>query len=136
MKLSAGGTAHHVHVEPDAPEVQLPFRNVTPLAVDPPRCMPQSGIKILMQAVLEEAIRQYLGTHPRLRAEAEQWMVSARRTTPFAFSVVCETLGLAPSAVRVALRRLRENRLTARSFRRTRPHAGRRALRDRAQLAG
>jgi hypothetical protein len=61
-----------------------------------------------MLAVLEEAIRNYLGADARLRRDAAYWIASAGHRSPFAFATVCETLGLAPGAVRTALERLRE----------------------------
>jgi hypothetical protein len=85
-----------------------------------------SGIKALMQAVLEDGVRSYLARDKRLRAEAEWWIASGSRRSPFAFTIVCETLGLEPGAVRVAVRRLRENNLPARQILgRTRPNGRR-----------
>ncbi len=69
---------------------------------------PYTGIKALMLAVLDNGIESYLGPTPRLRAEAEYWIDSSGRRSPFSFTVVCETLRLEPEAVRAALRRLRE----------------------------
>jgi len=86
---------------------------------------PRNGLKALMQAVLEEGVRNYLGRDARLHAEAECWIVSLRRDFPFAFDVVCETLGLEPSAVRVALGQLRKKHWAGRVFKRTRPNARR-----------
>jgi hypothetical protein len=67
-----------------------------------------TGIKALMVAVLDEAASCFLGPSGRLRREAEEWVMSRRRRSPFAFTVVCETLGLEPDAVR---KRLAEARL-------------------------
>ena len=64
------------------------------------------GVKALMLAVLEDAIRAYLGPVPRCRAEADLWIADSRSRWVFSFPVVCETLGLEPSAVRRALRRM------------------------------
>ncbi len=115
--------------EPDLPS---PDR----LGAGEPRSAPQTGLKVLMQAVLEEGVRNYLGRGARLRAEAECWVASPQQHSPFAFCVVCETLGLEPSAVRVALRRLREKHLSARRvLRRTRPNV-RRPARLLARTAG
>jgi hypothetical protein len=71
-----------------------------------PHSAPYTGIKALMLAVLEEGILCYLGRDERARREATDWIASHGRRSPFAFSVLCETLGLEPSAVRIALRRL------------------------------
>jgi hypothetical protein len=68
----------------------------------------RSGVKGLLYAVLEESIRCFLGTDARLRFEAEQWIESGDRRWAFSFVTVCEALGLEPSAVRVALRRMQE----------------------------
>ena len=68
----------------------------------------RSGVKGLLHAVLEESIRCFLGTDPRLRFEAEQWIDSGDRRWAFSFVTVCEALGLEPSAVRLALRRMQE----------------------------
>jgi hypothetical protein len=82
-----------------------------------------TGTKALMLAVLEEAIQSYLSDESQRRDEAELW-VSSRRRSVFSFLVVCETLGLEPSAVRRALQRLRTHRVPAKSLTRSRPNAG------------
>ncbi len=66
-----------------------------------------SGTKALMMAVLEDGIRDYCGAAGLRRTEAEHWVWSKHRGI-FSFTVVCETLGLEPTAVRLALVRLRE----------------------------
>jgi len=88
---------------------------------------PFLGVKALMLALLEDAIRAYLGPVDRNREEAALWMADSRRRWVFAFPVVCETLGLEPSAVRAAVRRLhaRSPRVLAAS--RSRPNARRNA---------
>ncbi len=63
-----------------------------------------TGVKALMLAVLEEGIRTYCGATGRAQAEAAHW-VQDRGRSPFSFNVICEVLGLEPSAVRVALTR-------------------------------
>lgn len=68
--------------------------------------LPQSGVKRLMLAVLEDGIRCYFSPVPRIRAEAEHWIESGRRSA-FSFEVVCDMFGLEPDAAREALRRLR-----------------------------
>lgn len=68
----------------------------------------RSGVKGLLHAVLEESIRCFLGSDARLRFEAEQWIESGDRRWAFSFVTVCEALGLEPSAVRLALRRMQE----------------------------
>ena len=66
-----------------------------------------TGTKALMLAVLEDAIRSYLGSSRLPAQEAEWWIRSPRRQSPFSFVVVCETLGLEPDAVRRALQHWR-----------------------------
>ncbi|HUI27193.1 MAG TPA: hypothetical protein VL403_14010 [Candidatus Kryptonia bacterium] len=73
-----------------------------------------TGTKALMLAVLEDGIRSYLGTLSRAALEAEHWVQSAHRQSPFSFVVVCETLNLNPDAVRRVLARMREQRVPAR----------------------
>ena len=73
------------------------------------------GIKALMLAVLDDAISVYLGRAGRMRDEAEDWIMTTGRRSPFAFSVICEMLGLEPDAVRVVLRDWRARRLPVRS---------------------
>jgi len=68
--------------------------------------VPLYGIRALMLAMLEDAVRAYLGSEPREREQAIEWFDSHRSRWVFSFATVCETLGLEPSAVRVALRRL------------------------------
>ena len=65
-------------------------------------------MKALMLAVLEDGINSYLHDKGRSRDEAEVWVATPQRRSPFSFAVVCETLGLEPQAVRTALRRKRE----------------------------
>jgi hypothetical protein len=90
------------------------------------RSAPYTGTKALMLAVLEDAIRSYLGSETRARSEAEGWMLSRQRRSVFSFIVVCETLGLEPKAVRAALRRLRLQQVTPDHIPRSRPNARRR----------
>lgn len=77
-------------------------------AVLQPLAETRSGVKGLLHAVLEESIRCFLGSDPRLRFEAEQWIESGDRRWAFSFVTVCETLGLEPTAVRQALRRMQQ----------------------------
>ncbi len=88
-----------------------------------------TGTKALMLAVLEDGINSYFTGKGRARTEAEHWISTPRRHSPFSFAVVCETLGLEPQAVRAALRRMRETRAApARTARRVRPHVRRQRL--------
>ena len=92
---------------------------------------PQSGeyegSKALMLAVLEDAIRCFLGSQRLLRQEAEVWMSMRRQNWPFSFQAICEVLALEPSAVRRALVRMRERKVSGRrAIARSRPNGGRR----------
>jgi hypothetical protein len=94
-----------------------------------PRAPECTGTKALMLAVLEDAINSFLNGKGRTRAEAEHWISTARRQSPFSFAIVCETLGFEPQAVRDALHRLRETRaVPRRAARRARPHVRRQRL--------
>lgn len=87
------------------------------------RSGPHSGTKALMLAVMEDAIRAFLGGDRRAREEAESWIFGPHPRTVFSFTVVCETLGLEPKAVRVAMRRLSEQDVCANALPRSRPNA-------------
>jgi hypothetical protein len=85
-----------------------------------------TGTKALMLAILEDGIRSYLSPVGRIRAEAEYWVTSTRQRSPFSFTVVCETLGLEPEAVRAALKRLRAKNVSPRrAIGRSRPNVRR-----------
>jgi len=91
-----------------------------------PRHSALNGTKALLLAVLEDGIRSYLSPVHDVRTEAEYWVGSRRGRSPFCFVVICETLGLEPSAVRRALERLRNQRVDpARVIGRTRPNVRR-----------
>lgn len=91
-----------------------------------PRTSALSGIKGLLLAVLEDGIRSYLSSVKEVRAEAEYWVSSSRARSPFCFVVICETLGLEPTAVRHALERMRSQRVNpGRVLGRTRPNVRR-----------
>ena len=81
-------------------------RHVIGLGGGEPRCGEYTGTKALMMAVLEGGICDYCGAAGRRCTEANDWVRSNRCGT-FSFAVVCETLGLEPSAVRRALVRLK-----------------------------
>ncbi|HVN86698.1 MAG TPA: hypothetical protein VMW17_17835 [Candidatus Binatia bacterium] len=95
-------------------EDEFDLAGFTTLAGGEPRQGEFSGTKALMLAVLEDGIRSYLGSGSRAAQEAEHWVRSARRHSPFSFVVVCETLNLNPDAVRRVLARLRDQRLSPR----------------------
>lgn len=67
-----------------------------------------TGTKALMLAVLEDGIRCYLGKQRLAARDAEFWITSSRRHSPFSFLVVCEVLGLDADAVRLSLSRMKQ----------------------------
>jgi hypothetical protein len=79
-----------------------------------PRSGQLTGTKALMLAVLEDGIRSYLGGAKIISQEAEFWIHSHRRQSPFSFVVVCEMLGLDPDAVRKTLKRMKGERVSPR----------------------
>lgn len=66
-----------------------------------------TGTKALMLAVLEDGIRSYLRGSGLAARDADFWIHSQRRHSPFSFVVVCEILGLSPEAVRETLKKMR-----------------------------
>src|SRR5262249_15387935 len=84
-----------------------------------------TSTKALMVAVLEDGIRSYLSSRIVIRREAEYWITSGDRRQPFAFHVVCETLGLEPGAVRAAIQRLRDRGTHGGTLRRSPPNVRR-----------
>src|SRR5437773_8908794 len=79
-----------------------------------PRSGQLTGTKALMLAVLEDGIRSYLGGSKIIAQEAEFWIHSHRRQSPFSFVVVCEMLGLDPDAVRKTLKRMKSEHVSPR----------------------
>jgi hypothetical protein len=67
---------------------------------------PSVGVRALMLAMLEDALRAYLGPVGPAQNEAARWIGDSRSRGVFCFSVVCEALGLEPSAVYIAMRRM------------------------------
>jgi hypothetical protein len=86
------------------------------------RDSPFRGTKGLMLAMLEDAIRTYLGPSAVDREKAESW-IHARGGYVFSFVVICETLGLEPDAVRRALRRFRSAQASPKVIGRSRPNS-------------
>jgi hypothetical protein len=80
-----------------------------------------TGTKALMLAVLEDGIRSYLGSSRIIAQDADYWIHSHQRISPFSFIVVCEVLGLDPGAVRTTLKRMKDQNVSPRqAFPRTR----------------
>ncbi len=98
----------------DESEIDVDLVRSASLAGGEPRNGQLTGTKALMLAVLEDGIRSYLSGSRSVAQEAEFWVHSEKRRSPFSFIVVCEMLGLDTGAVRLALKRLRERRVPAR----------------------
>jgi len=71
----------------------------------------------LMLAVLQDAVECYqkyaLARDPRGRGlfdESQEWLESPEREWPFAYSNICEVLGLNPEYIRRGLRKWRQRR--------------------------
>lgn len=92
----------------------LDVLRIGPLSGGEPRSGQLTGTRALMLAVLEDGIRSYLGNSKIIAQDAEHWIFSPRRHSPFAFVVVCEVLGLDPEAVRKTLRAMKEARIPPR----------------------
>jgi hypothetical protein len=98
-----------------------------------------TGTKALMLAVLNDGMQCFLSPTGRFRTEAEHWVMSRQRRSPFSFIVVCETLGLEPEAVRRALQHWRAtNSAPMHSLSRRRPYVrrGRRLTQGRRGNSG
>lgn len=107
-------------------EIDLDLLRLSSLGGGESRSAQYTGTKALMLAILEDGIRSYLSPVGRIRSEAEYWVKSRRQGSPFCFTVVCETLGLEPEAVRAALERMRVRNLSPRrALGRSRPNVRR-----------
>jgi hypothetical protein len=131
-ELSSGaGAGREVGIR----EVDFDIGRLGSLGGGEPRGGEVPGTRALMLAILEDGIRSYLTASGRVRLEAEYWVATNRRASPFSFVVVCETLGLEAGAVRAALQRMRKDRTRAqRALRRSRQNVrrtGRLVLRKR-----
>jgi len=98
----------------DDEDDDLKVMSLQPVAGGEPRTGQLTGTKALMLAVLEDGIRSFLGGSRLLASEAEFWIYSHRRQSPFSFIVVCETLGLDPDAVRKTLKRMKSQNIPSR----------------------
>ena len=97
-----------------------------PMGGGEPRGQGHTGIKALMLAILEDALRCYWSPVDRIRSEAEYWAANTRRDSPFCFPTVCEMLGLDAEAVRRAMAQKRAvYAAPRRSLRRSRPNVRR-----------
>jgi hypothetical protein len=107
-------------------DFDLDFLRLTSLGGGESRSAQYTGTKALMLAILEDGIRSYLSPVARIRNEAEYWVKTGRQRSPFCFTVVCETLGLEPDAVRTALERMRARNVSPRrALGRSRPNVRR-----------
>jgi hypothetical protein len=112
MSRSPRIAREQAELDVNALELDLDFNDIHALAGGEPRQAEFTGIKALMLAVLEDGIRSYLGNARHIAHEAEQWVHSTGRRSPFSFVVVCETLSLTPDAVRRVLLKMRSERVS------------------------
>ncbi len=75
-----------------------------------------AGIRALMLAVFEDGLRSFLSRSRLLAAEAEYWVFSPSRQSPFSFLVLCDVFGLDPEALRRKLSMLRTQGLSPRDL--------------------
>ena len=98
----------------DTDDEDLKLLRLHPVTGGESRSGQLTGTKALMLAVLEDGIRSYLGNAKIIAQEAEFWIHSHRRHSPFSFEVVCEMLGLNPNAVRQTLKRMKGQNVSPR----------------------
>ena len=98
----------------DLDDDDFDLARLQPVTGGEPRSGQLTGTKALMLAVLEDGIRSYLGGSKIIAQEAEFWIHSHRRQSPFSFVVVCEMLGLDPDAVRKTLKRMKTQHVSPR----------------------
>ena len=98
----------------DSGDEDLAVLRLHPLKGGEPRTDQLTGTKALMLAVLEDGIRSYLGGSRVVASEADFWIHSQRRHSPFSFVVVCEMLGLDPDAVRKTLHNMKSENVSSR----------------------
>ena len=98
----------------DLEDDDLDLLRLAPVTGGEPRSGQLTGTKALMLAVLEDGIRSYLGNSRIISQDADYWIHSHKRQSPFSFVVVCEMLGLDPDAVRKTLRRMKEQKVSPR----------------------
>jgi len=104
--------ARHIGIEGEDEDLRI--LHFQPVTGGEPRAGQLTGTKALMLAVLEDGIRSYLSGSRVVATEAEFWIYSHRRQSPFSFSVVCEMLGLDPDAVRKTLKRMKSQNISGR----------------------
>lgn len=110
-------------LEREDPDLDVELLRSASVAGGESRAGQLTGTKALMLAVLEDGIRSYLSNARGVSQEAEFWIHSDKRRSPFSFLVVCEMLNLDAEAVRGALRRMRARAVTPRkALPRTRPN--------------
>jgi hypothetical protein len=98
----------------DLEDEDLDLLRLSPVTGGEPRTGQLTGTKALMLAVLEDGIRSYLGNSRIISQDAEFWIHSPKRQSPFSFVVVCEMLGLNPEAVRKTLTRMKADHVSPR----------------------
>jgi hypothetical protein len=98
----------------DLEDEDLDLLRLNPVTGGEPRTGQLTGTRALMLAVLEDGIRSYLGSSRIIAQDAEYWIYSHKRQSPFSFVVVCEILGLDPEAVRKTLKRMKADHVSPR----------------------
>lgn len=98
----------------DGDDGNFELRGLRSVAGGEPRTGQLTGTKALMLAVLEDGIRSYLGGSRVIAQDAEYWIQSSRRLSPFSFVVICEILGLDAGAVRSTLRQMKISNVSPR----------------------
>lgn len=81
-----------------------------------------TGVRALLLAMLDDAIRCYLSPKAKLRIEAERWVEGHSLDVPVPFEWVCASFGLDAGAARQALRALRRAAVAPEQVRRVRPN--------------
>jgi hypothetical protein len=73
---------------------------------------PRDGIRRLLSAILEDAVRIFQSVHPtkaltrrhqKLVHETEAWLFDRSASNPLSYQIVCESLGIDPDAFREGL---------------------------------
>lgn len=96
-----------LYSNPDREREDIDFDPAQVIAAGLGTALPETGVRGLLLAVLEDGIRCYFSPVRRVRSEAEHWIESSMQRSAFSFPVLCELFGLDPGAARRSLRLLR-----------------------------
>lgn len=110
--------AFHAEAEEFGGEILEPYQIMPVQAYGRPGLPCSQSVRALMVAILEDAMRVYLGTGAatrwrRERLEAERWFASTDKSYIFAFERICEVLNFDCDELRNRLRRQRSQRYLA-----------------------